>query len=62
MIGAPTQIGDRIALRLSWLGSGQGSESTFEVTGVYTVRDGKIASMDFFWGYAEALEAAGLPD
>jgi ketosteroid isomerase-like protein len=62
MIGAPAQIGDRIALRLSWLGSGHGPESTFEVTGVYTVRDGTIASMDFFWDHAEALDAVGQPD
>ena len=30
-----------------------------ELTGVYTVRKGKIFYMEFFWDHAEALEAAG---
>ena len=33
-----------------------------EVTGVYTVRKGKIVFFEFFWDHAEALETLGLSE
>ena len=33
-----------------------------EMTGVYTVRKGRIFAMEFFWDHAEALEAVGLSE
>ena len=33
-----------------------------EVTGVYTVRKGRIVCQEFFWDHAEALEAVGLSE
>jgi hypothetical protein len=32
------------------------------MTGVYTVRKGKIVFLEFFWDHAEALEAVGLSE
>jgi ketosteroid isomerase-like protein len=56
------EAADRIAVRFIWRGAGRGPESNLEVTGVYTVRMGKIVTIEFFWDHAEALEAAGLSE
>ena len=53
---------DRVAVRFIWHGAGHGPESNMEFTGVYTVRKGKIVTMEFVWDHAEALEAAGLSE
>ena len=55
-------VGDRVAVRFVWQGAGHGPESKIEVTGLYTVRRGKILSFEFFWDHAEALEALGLSE
>ena len=62
LIGDIGQIGDRVAARLIWHGAGHGPEAKLEVTGVYTVRCGRITRMDFFWDPDEALEAIGLEE
>jgi ketosteroid isomerase-like protein len=54
--------GDRMAVRFSWRGVGHGPESNMELTGVYTVRKGKIVYQEYFWNHAEALEAVGLSE
>ena len=51
---------DRVVVRLIWRGMGHGPASNIEVTGVYTVRNGKICSVEHFWDHADALEAVGL--
>ena len=33
-----------------------------EMTGVHTVRKGRILDHEFFWDHAEALEAVGLSE
>jgi len=53
-------MGERVAVRVIWRGAGHGPESNIEVTGVYTVRNGRIVGIEFFWDHAEALKAAGL--
>ena len=55
-------VGDRVAVRFIWRGAGHGPESNMEVTGVYTVRKGRIVAMEFFWDHAEALETLGLSE
>ena len=55
-------IGDRVAVRLIWLGVGHGPESNMELTGVYTVRKGRLHHIEFFWDHAEALDALGVLD
>jgi len=32
------------------------------MTGVYTIRKGKILEMEFLWDHAEALETLGLSE
>ena len=54
--------GDKVLLGFIWRGLGQGPESNMEFTGVWTVRNNKIARIDFFWDRAEALESAGLSE
>jgi ketosteroid isomerase-like protein len=51
---------DRVAVRLIWRGAGYGPALNMELTGVYTVRRGKIFGIEFFWDHAEALETLGL--
>ena len=55
-------VGDRVAVRFVWRGAGYGPETNLELTGVYTVRKGRILSLDFFWDHADALEAVGLSE
>ena len=55
-------VGDRVAVRLIWEGAGHGPESNIELTGVYTVRKGRVVAIELFWDHAEALEALGLSE
>jgi len=52
--------GDRVLARMIWRGAGRGPEAHVEWTIVYTLREGKISLIEFFWDHAEALEAVGL--
>jgi ketosteroid isomerase-like protein len=51
---------DRVVVRLIWSGVGHGPELNMELTGVYTVRNGRIFGLEFFWDHARALKAVGL--
>ncbi len=53
-------VGDRVAVRHIWRGAGHGPEAAVELTGVWTVRKGRILAAEYFRDYAEALEALGL--
>jgi ketosteroid isomerase-like protein len=55
-------VGDRVAVRLFWRTAGHGPEANLELTGVFTVRKGRIFGTEFFWHHAEALEALGLSE
>jgi ketosteroid isomerase-like protein len=55
-------VGDRVAVRFNWRGIGQGPESNIEATGIYTVRNGRVSYIEFFWDHAEALETLGLSE
>jgi uncharacterized protein len=57
-----TDVGDRVAVRFIWHGAGSGPDADLEMTGVYTVRKGKIVFLEFFWDHPEALEAVGLSE
>jgi ketosteroid isomerase-like protein len=54
--------GDRVIVRQIVHGVGQGPEVHGESTAVSTYRNGRIVLIDYFWDYAEALEAAGLSE
>jgi ketosteroid isomerase-like protein len=51
---------DRVVVRHTWRGAGQGPEMNLEITNVLTVRKGRIFHQEFFWDHDEALEAVGL--
>jgi ketosteroid isomerase-like protein len=52
--------GDRVVVRFIWRGVGRGPELNMEMTGVYSVREGKITVFEFFWDHSKALQAVGL--
>jgi ketosteroid isomerase-like protein len=56
------EAGDRVAVRFIWHTAGHGPEGGFEMTGINTVRKGKLVSQEFFWDHAEALEAMGVSE
>jgi ketosteroid isomerase-like protein len=60
VVGEFMDTADKVAVRFIWHAAGHGPEAQIEVTGVYTVREGKIRTIRFFRDHAEALEAAGL--
>src|SRR5207244_6893898 len=62
LIGDFIHGADRIAVRFIWHGAGHGPDLNMELTGVYTVRNGKIRTAEFFRDHAEALEAVGLSE
>ncbi len=62
LIGDFIDAGDRVAERFIWRGAGYGPESNIEMTGVYTVRKGRMVAMEHFWDHAEALETLGLSE
>jgi len=53
---------DRVVARWIWHGQGHGPESSMGFTVIYTVRNGKVRDIEFFWDHDEALEAAGLSE
>jgi ketosteroid isomerase-like protein len=60
VMGDYIDVGDRVAVRVIWRGTGAGPEADVELTGLYTVRNGMILGMEFFWNHADALKAVGL--
>jgi ketosteroid isomerase-like protein len=48
--------------RFIWHAAGRGPGADLEMTGVWTVRKGKVFATEFFWDHAEALEALGLSE
>jgi ketosteroid isomerase-like protein len=51
---------DRVVVRLAWHLVGHGPPMDWEGTMVWSVREGKVCSAEFFWDHDDALEAAGL--
>jgi ketosteroid isomerase-like protein len=56
--------GDAVVVpyRCRGIGKGSGARVEMDVTHVYTVREGKIASLREYMSTAEALEAVGLSE
>jgi ketosteroid isomerase-like protein len=62
VIGDYVDTADHVVVRGTWRGAGHGPDANFEFTAVFTVRQGKIFGIEFFWDHAEALEAVGLSE
>ena len=54
--------GDRVIARYRWTGVGRGPDASIDVTNIQTFRKGKVVMIEYFWDYAEALEAVGLSE
>ena len=61
-VGDLIEVANHVVVRLIWHGAGRGPDADMEVSGVYTLRRGKIFGAEFFWNHAEALEAVGLSE
>jgi ketosteroid isomerase-like protein len=57
-------VGDRVLISATFRGRGKqsGAETSWDVWGVWTVRDGRIVRWEGFADREEALEAEGLRD
>jgi ketosteroid isomerase-like protein len=53
-------VGDRVVVRQKWRGFGRGPDATIEMTSIFTFRESRITSLEYFWEHAEALKAVGL--
>jgi ketosteroid isomerase-like protein len=62
LVGDFIDAGDRVVVRFRWQGGGRGPDVAMEITGIYTMRKGRVHSQEFFWDHAEALEAVGLSE
>jgi ketosteroid isomerase-like protein len=54
--------GDSVIVRQRLHGTGRGPEANLEATSIVTLRKGKVIMLEWFWDYAEALEAVGLSE
>ena len=54
----------RVVNRGDWGGEGlaSGIETTSSITGVFTIRDGQISRVEWFFDHEEALKAVGLAE
>ena len=55
---------DRVVVRVDWGGRGRASgiDLRSSLSSIFTVRDGQITKIEFFFDHAQALEAAGLSE
>ena len=53
---------DRVAIRHIWRGAGHGPDASLEITAVYTVREGRIFYVEYFWDHTKALATMGLEE
>ena len=56
--------GDRVVHRGEWGGKGaaSGIETVSSITSIWTIRDGQIARVEYFFDHDQALKAVGLED
>ena len=57
-----TDTADQVVVRFVWHGAGHGPDADLEMTGVHTIRNGKVVGIEYFWDHAEALAAAEVHD
>jgi ketosteroid isomerase-like protein len=62
VVGDYVDVADHVVVRLIWHGAGRGPDADLKLSGIYTLRRGKVFGAEFFWDHAEALEALGLSE
>jgi ketosteroid isomerase-like protein len=64
IVGDPLAAGDLVIVRLNWHGTGRGPQSDMEWAVIFSIRNGRISGVEYFWArdYADALKAAGLSE
>ena len=55
-------VGDRVVVRQMWRGFGRGPDANIDMTIIFTLREGRVVSLEYFWDHAEALKVAGLEE
>jgi ketosteroid isomerase-like protein len=57
-------VDDRVVVRADWGGTGRASgiDLRSNLTSIFTVRDGQIIKIEYFFDHAKALEATGLSE
>ena len=64
-VGEPisfVDVGDRVVVGHIWRGFGRGPDANIEMTSIFTFRESRITSLEYFWEHAEALKAVGLEE
>jgi ketosteroid isomerase-like protein len=63
-VGEVFPVGDRVVARADWGGRGRASgiDLHSSLTSIYTVRDGRIVKIEWFFDHAKALETVGLSE
>jgi ketosteroid isomerase-like protein len=59
-VGDFIDVADRVLVRFIWRTAGYGPDANIEATGVFTVRGGKVVTLEHIWDHAQALRAVGL--
>ena len=62
LVGDFVDAGDRVLARAVWRGSGRGPDAAMEFTYLFTLRKGRIITIQMYWDHDEALEAVGLSE
>lgn len=61
-VGDFIAAGNQVVVRAAWRGSGSGPDATMEFSYLFTLRKGRIITIQMFWDHDEALEAVGLQE
>ena len=56
----PISAADRVIARMDWSVVGHGPSPGMDITIVWTVRNGLIRDIEYFWDYEEALRTFGV--
>lgn len=60
VVGDLIEAGNHVLARDVWHASGRGPDAVMEFTTIYTLRKGRLITIQRYWDHAEALEAVGL--
>ena len=62
LVGDFVDAGDRVLVSAVWRGSGSGPDAAMEFTYLFTLREGRIITIQMHWNHDEAFEAGGLSE